>query len=61
MSKKCVFCGSPKIIVELPYIQRATGEHETSYCCKQQRVNSKFRDKRFSREDRPELEDIAKL
>ena len=60
-TKKCPFCGSEKIKIETPYIDRITGEHKTTLCCLSQKKNQEFLDKRYSNfyGEKPTMEDLA--
>jgi len=61
--KKCPFCGSKDIVVETPYIDRVTQKPKTTICCKAQRNNSDYREKRYGpvSNDQPSAEEVSKL
>ena len=44
---KCPFCGSKKIILETPYMDRVTGKKLTSYCCTAQKINKEYKEKHY--------------
>jgi len=60
---KCPFCGSPKTMVETPYIDRWTGEHKLTPCCTSQKVNMDYVKNSMSpyQENKPTVEDVSKL
>jgi len=61
-TKPCPFCGSKDLIIDTPFIDRITRQPKRVPCCKGQKTNIEFRDKRYHEgEEKPELEDISKL
>ena len=59
MFNKCPFCGSDKIKVSTPYVDKF-GKKIESFCCLSQKRNSNYADKRYKHEERPKAEDISK-
>lgn len=59
----CSFCGSDKVKVETPYIDRVTGEHKTTICCQAQRKNQEYQKKHFHpiHGEKPPMESVEKL
>lgn len=59
---KCPFCGSSKLKLDTPYIDRVTRKPVQTFCCKAQATNATYINKRFdpSRSDAPKPEDVAK-
>lgn len=55
----CQFCGAEKITVETPFIDRVTGKHEVTFCCKAQSTQKKY--ERSPRRYNPELSTLEKL
>jgi len=60
--KPCPFCGSKQWKIETPYIDPITKEKETTYCCKEMRMNNNFIDTRYNADDanKPRIEDTWK-
>lgn len=59
---KCPFCGSEEILIKTPYVDRITGESETTYCCKAQAQNHKYINRHTNSRtgERPSWEEVAK-
>ncbi len=57
----CPFCGSKKIYIKQPYIDRITGKHEVKTCCRQQETNIKYAEKHFNPRTggKPKLSSVA--
>jgi len=60
---RCPFCGSDKMWIETPYIDRITGKPKKTMCCGKQKTNYDFTLKRYSplRGDVPSIDKIAKI
>ena len=58
-SKRCPFCGSEKIKVTTPYIDKF-GDKIESFCCLSQKRNNNYAEKRFGRDNKPSPESVAK-
>lgn len=60
---KCPFCKSDKLMIDMPYIDRVTGEKKQSYCCLKQKQNADYANRRFitDSDNRPRPEEISKL
>jgi len=58
---KCPFCGSEKLMIDTPYLAPVTHDPIQTYCCKKQRDNAKFTEKRYTAGNRPSVENVSKL
>jgi hypothetical protein len=59
---KCPFCGSEKIKIETPYLNKH-GETIMTFCCSAQKQNEKYVKAHTSRMtgDKPSVEDVIKF
>lgn len=59
---KCPFCGSDKLKFPSPYVElNSQGEYvpKMEFCCKSQKQNQNFINKRFKEGDKPDLEKVG--
>ena len=62
--KGCPFCGSEKVIIDTPYLDKF-GQKITSYCCNAQKKNHEYVRARFNWrapfDEQMTAEDVSKL